>query len=430
MFTLNANGLVHSNKMAHISAAINHRRPHAFILNESKTNTKTAKNLPNNDYTILEEEGVLTTNHHLYKWGVVVGIRKDIQRVQRLTNLDAALKGRVIAVDLAIQTTNGDAYIHRIFGVYTPWDPGTNETKEFWPALTRLVQSTTTSWSLGGDLNATVAAAEQATGGSDARDKFNAFLAAVNGHDLWSARPDRNRYYDWTFSGQDVHKNGGSIIDCFVTSKATLLDSEIYATNDGTDFVPNTNHRIVVASIIHHPPLGGRSLFVDRPVMFSKMRIKYPSKAEAHRHESFRTLIDERVKTACLHEICVNDEQSFMALRVELGKAIISAAEDTYGRVTRFKKRDETVTSIKIQRALSEVRAYGGAIRMLRGDTNFSPSRLSSEIYAKIRQRYENENGDVSIITFANGLKRRAYKDLFAERALEVRARAAYHDKM
>ncbi|KAJ7491046.1 hypothetical protein FB451DRAFT_630119 [Mycena latifolia] len=264
MFSLNANGLVHPNKMMHINNAINGRRPHAFILNESKTNTKTAKNLPNNDYEILEE-GVKTTNHHLYKWGVVLGIRKDIQLVQRLINLDPALKGRVIAADVALRSTNGNAYIHRIFAVYAPWDPGTNDTNNFWPALTALVKSTTTSWSLGGDTNATVTAAERASGGSDARDKFNAFLDAVDGHDLWSARPDRNRYYDWTSSGQDADKNGGSIIDRFVTSKATLVDSEIYVTNGGSDFVPNTNHRAVIASVIHTPPGGGSIVSVENP---------------------------------------------------------------------------------------------------------------------------------------------------------------------
>ncbi|KAJ7694634.1 hypothetical protein B0H17DRAFT_1199155 [Mycena rosella] len=331
MFTLNRNGLVHSNKMAHISAAINYRRPHVFILSESKTNTKTAKSLPNNEYTILEEEGVPMTNHHLYKWGVVMGIRKDIQNVQRLTNVDAALKGQVIAVDLALQTTNGMAYTHRVFGVYAPWDPGTDDTKEFWPALMKLVQNMPTSWSLGGDLNATTTAAERASGGSDARDKFNAFLDAVDGHDLWSGRPDRSRYYDWTSSGQDVDKNGGSIIDRFVTSRETLLDSEIYATCGGKDFVPHTNHRVVVASVIHCPPNGGRTLFVEKPVMFSKMRLKYPAKLESHRHESFCKLVDAHVNSEGLHDICVNDDETFIKLYTEFGKAMISAAEEATG---------------------------------------------------------------------------------------------------
>ncbi|KAJ7146760.1 hypothetical protein C8R44DRAFT_973402 [Mycena epipterygia] len=394
IFSLNANGLVHSNKMAHISAAINARRPHAFIFNESKTSTRTAKNLPNQDYEIFEEEGVKTTNHHLKKWGVVLGIRKDVTVIQRLMNIDSALRGRVIAADIALQTTNRKAYQHRVFAVYTPWDPGTNDTHNFWPTLTDLVQSTTTSWSLAGDLNATVASAERASGGSDAREKFSAFLDAVDGYNLWTGRPDRNRFYDWTSSGQDADKNGGSIIDRVVTSKATLLDSDIYATNGGKDYVPNTNHRAIIANVIHRPPEGGNTIFVDNPVTFTKLRIKYPSKLESHRHESFRQLFDERATAESLYDICVNSDESFLELYRAIGRILIPTAEEAYGRVTRFKKRSETVTNAKIQRALAELRAYGGAIRILRGDTGFSPSRDSLQMSYKIRSLHEQSGGD------------------------------------
>ncbi|KAJ7895330.1 hypothetical protein B0H13DRAFT_1624443, partial [Mycena leptocephala] len=397
MFSLNANGLVHTNKMAHISSAINHRRPHAFILNESKTNSKTAKNLPNNDYEIHEESGVKTTNHHLYKWGVVLGIRKDIQVVQRLTNLDAALKGRVIAVDIALQTTNGKAYHHRVFAVYAPWDPGTTDTRNFWPALTDLVRSTTTPWYLGGDLNATVSAAERATGGADARDKYLAFLAAVDGHDLWTDYPERSRFYDWTSSGQDVDKNGGSIIDRFVTSKHTLLDAEIFATNGGKDFP----------------------------------RIRYPAKLEAHKHEAFRVLFDERATAENLHTILVNDDASFLRLYSGISNILIATAEEAYGRVTRYKKRSEAVTNEKIQKLLATVRAFGGAIRIIRGDTDFIPSRESTKTAQRARNLYaSSEPGEVSLLAFTNKLKRTAYRELFVERALEVKRRATFRDKM
>ncbi|KAK7015767.1 hypothetical protein R3P38DRAFT_2397063, partial [Favolaschia claudopus] len=122
IYSFNANGLVHSVKMHHISSAISHRKPHVFVLNESKTNSQTAKNLPNGDYQIHEEPGVKTTNHHLYKWGVVLGVRKDIQVVQRLTNLHAALRGRIVVVDVALPQSGNTAHIHRVFGVYAPWD--------------------------------------------------------------------------------------------------------------------------------------------------------------------------------------------------------------------------------------------------------------------------------------------------------------------
>jgi hypothetical protein len=44
-------------KLHHINIAINARNPHAFVLSESKTNSKTGPNLPNGDYNIFEEPG-------------------------------------------------------------------------------------------------------------------------------------------------------------------------------------------------------------------------------------------------------------------------------------------------------------------------------------------------------------------------------------
>jgi hypothetical protein len=74
-----------------------------------KTYDKVGKNLPTHDYNFFEETGVKMDNHHLYKWGVIVGIRKDIQVAQRV-NVPSSLKGRVVAVDLVLGTSKGRAF--------------------------------------------------------------------------------------------------------------------------------------------------------------------------------------------------------------------------------------------------------------------------------------------------------------------------------
>ncbi|KAJ7794598.1 hypothetical protein B0H14DRAFT_3556671 [Mycena olivaceomarginata] len=99
IYALNSNGLMDSVKLHHINIAINARNPHAFVLSESKTNSKTGPNLPNGDYNILEEPGVQSDNFHTYKWGIAVGIRKNIQIAQRVAITAASLRGRVVAVD-------------------------------------------------------------------------------------------------------------------------------------------------------------------------------------------------------------------------------------------------------------------------------------------------------------------------------------------
>ncbi|KAJ7775226.1 hypothetical protein B0H14DRAFT_2631883 [Mycena olivaceomarginata] len=218
IYALNSNGLMDSVKLHHINIAISARNPHAFVLSESKDNSKTGPNLPNDDYNIFEEPGVQSDNFHTYKWGVAVGIRKNIQIAQRVAINAASLRGRVVAVDIVLPTTTGQGFVHRMIGAYAPWDPGTPDTCEFWPDLTALVNSTTTSWSVAGDLNATVSASERASGGANARSQFIKFLNDVDAVDIWSNNPERNRHRDWT-SRAGVGAPSGNIIDRIVTSR-------------------------------------------------------------------------------------------------------------------------------------------------------------------------------------------------------------------
>ena len=88
----------------------------------------------------------------------MVGIRKDLQVVQRLEIKQRSLKGRVIAIDLILPTTNGRCLPHRLFSSYTPWNPGEEgDSKNFWKDMTQICRSTSTSWTIAGDLNATIA---------------------------------------------------------------------------------------------------------------------------------------------------------------------------------------------------------------------------------------------------------------------------------
>ena len=82
VYALNANGLVHPGKIAHINSVIKVRRPHLFVISKTKTNSKMGGKLLRDDYNIFEETGVKTKNHHLYKWGIMVGVHKDLQILQ------------------------------------------------------------------------------------------------------------------------------------------------------------------------------------------------------------------------------------------------------------------------------------------------------------------------------------------------------------
>ena len=156
VYALNANGLVQPVKLNDINSAIKMRNPQAFVLGETKTKSKLSSSLPFKDYDIYEESGEQDQTHHPVKWGIVVGIRKDIQIAQRVENKHLSLKGRVIALDLVLPTSDGRCIPHRLIGAYAPWNPGDEGvSRSFWADLADLCNLTPHAWSLAGDLNAT-----------------------------------------------------------------------------------------------------------------------------------------------------------------------------------------------------------------------------------------------------------------------------------
>jgi hypothetical protein len=140
------------------------------------------------DYNIFEETGVKTENHHLYKWGIMVGVHKDLQISQQVTLSHLAYMGRTIAIDHVLGTSIGKGFIHRFIGTYAPWNPGGTD-NGFWTQITQICQQSPHSWTLAGDVNATVSALEHPTGGLDARRQYLQFLGLSNGLDIWTLKP-------------------------------------------------------------------------------------------------------------------------------------------------------------------------------------------------------------------------------------------------
>lgn len=79
LYSLNANGMMNPVKVNHFNSVIVSRKPHIFVVNKTKTCSKISNTLPIHEYDIYKEPGEPADNHHIFKWGVVVGVRKDIQ---------------------------------------------------------------------------------------------------------------------------------------------------------------------------------------------------------------------------------------------------------------------------------------------------------------------------------------------------------------
>jgi hypothetical protein len=93
IYALNANGFVSPLKIHHVSNVIHSRRPHIFVISETKTSAKMGTKLFTLRYNVYEETGIHCTNHHISKWGVIVGVRNDIQVSQPVGISHVSLSG-------------------------------------------------------------------------------------------------------------------------------------------------------------------------------------------------------------------------------------------------------------------------------------------------------------------------------------------------
>ena len=317
VYGLNTNRMVQPIKINHFNAVICTRRPHIFIVNETKTKSKLRSSLPFLHYDIYKEPGECAEGHHIFKWGVIVGIRKDLQVTQQLEIKEKALKGHVVALDIVLPTPDDRCFKHCFFGAYTPWNLGSiGDVSLFWQDMTSLCQSTTSLWTMAGDFNATVASFECLSSGADARDQYLCFLIEMDGHDLWSDVEEHSRLNDWTCrSSQSAAE--GNIIDHVVTSKASRIDSEISVADRYSDWIPFTDHRAVIAQVVHAmpgPTQSGRRTLTDLSVgrAANSPRIKVPLKTDKHKYQVFWDQVDGKIKAKCIHERSVIDDDSFV----------------------------------------------------------------------------------------------------------------------
>lgn len=120
LYAINTNGFVHPTKIDATNRAISHRNPDVVVITETKTNASCSTKMAYTEYQFFEERGIPVTGHHLYKWGLILGIKKGISVSQRLPITHPALKARMIAVDIVIPLESGLGFTHRIIAAYAP----------------------------------------------------------------------------------------------------------------------------------------------------------------------------------------------------------------------------------------------------------------------------------------------------------------------
>ena len=438
IYALNTNSLVQPIKLNHINSVINARKPQAFVIGETKTKAKLSKILPFSEYNIYEEAGECAENHHIFKWGIVIGIRKDIQVAQRIEIKQKSLKGRVIVLDLILATADGRCLPHHIFGAYTPWNPGDEgDSKFFWKDMTHLCRSTTTPWSIAGDLNATVASFERHSGGTEACRQYLEFLQATEGHDLWTNNLNRTQLNDWTCRSTRGHSGEGNIIDRVASSSSTLADSEIYVTDQHDDWILYTDHQGIFARITHtavgmlaHPgPLtpNTQANFMRQPS--GPLRIKVPLKTEKHKYQIFQETVDTLIEAESLHERQIVDGDLFMKQYNDLMCIITVMASSIFGRKKPYIQTNPKITNAKIKGMVCNIRTIGGVIYFKRSGctVHISPKAMQYHVHTTCdHQRSEDRS---SMLQFLIKQWRILHKSLYAEHAKEIILCAKESDK-
>ena len=114
LYALNTNGFVHPTKIDATNRAISHRNPDIVVITETKTNSQRSAKMSYNDYQFFEERGIPVVGYHLFKWGVILGIKKGITVSQRVPVTHSALIGRLIAANIVIPLDTGQGFTHRV----------------------------------------------------------------------------------------------------------------------------------------------------------------------------------------------------------------------------------------------------------------------------------------------------------------------------
>jgi hypothetical protein len=311
VLALNSNGFgsSHGLKIQNVNNLILARRPHVFVLSETKTGSKICNDLPNTEYTIHESTGVLRTGQKRgHKWGIAVGVRRDIQILQRVQIQDDAAAGRLVALDIFLPTADGKGISHRFIGCYAPWDPGLDMlSRRFWPLLTKLCTAAPISWTVAGDLNATLRVCERASLQKDGRPQLIQFLNDAKGQDLWmQTHTDLRR--DWTCRKID---SGGSMVDRVLTYAPYLIDADIMVAAEKNEFIPSDHRPIFARIVTSNPNKHETSLDMD-PTVALLPRIKYPAKKDKHLFETYRDVTNKKIIKAGYAQKPITDDRSFL----------------------------------------------------------------------------------------------------------------------
>ncbi|KAI0039606.1 hypothetical protein FA95DRAFT_1503927, partial [Auriscalpium vulgare] len=387
--SVNANGLHDDMKTHAISGMISQSRPHIWSINETKSRASVASRLHTSGYSTFESHGQPARNSRSSKWGVIVGVRRDLQA--QSVPVPSTLSGRVVATDIIIPTAGRHGFIHRVIAVYAPWNPGGDEPTPgtFWPLITDLCRSASHSWSVIGDCNVTLTTAESQSGSHllSNRTHFLSFLNVARGHDLWSDQPDRDVASCYTYRGPF----GSSIIDRAIHSNFGVLSGQISST--------------------------------------STPRFLHPKRTERHRFDEFSRQVDGRIRDSpVLSAPIINDDISFSSVYSALTDVLLESAKASFQLPRAYAPGCRLIRNPTIAVIVTESKRLGRLIYAARQTTGavFDLARRAPWVYAYLHahQSLQASGSADSFLTFLIATQRLLSKLRYREERHELRDRA------
>ena len=212
---------------------------------------------------------------------------------------------------------------HCFIGLYAPWDPGIDNISltEFWQSVCDLIQQAR-SWTIIGDFNTTVSAAESSNPTaytSTNSHAFQAFQSTIDGLDTWSLSPECHYLMDYTCHAGSGH----SLINWVLFSHSGVLHGEIAL---APYYVGATDHRPIEACIFlgSSPELSCSPM----PSQNSALHYYYPWQTEHNHLRLFIEQVDALLRDSPQAHEPVVDDPSY-ELRYNVLTHIMLTAADT-----------------------------------------------------------------------------------------------------
>ncbi|KAG1771912.1 hypothetical protein EV702DRAFT_977119, partial [Suillus placidus] len=303
VFALNSNGLADPMKCNSISRAISDTSPHVWVINETKSSHSTAHRLHLRDYNAFESPGLPNSHSTSSRWGVIVGVRRNISA--QYVPVNPSLQGHVVVVDIIISSSSGRGVDMAVV-------------RHFWSQVTDLCSSSPHSWSLYGDCNATTSDCEVTTISPHRlpnRQCFQNFLCEARGIDLWSDRIDRHASELFTCRG--------------TTTGKSIIDRAIHSSYGCFAALPTDSQT----------PSPWRDL--------------YPKQNEQYRFVDFMNAVDRGIAESNQLETPVLDDPSF-STRFHSLSTVFTAAASTLFEAPRSYSPAKCITSLSIRLLVRE----------------------------------------------------------------------------